>query len=571
MATQTETRVDFDWEPAATRTRSWPLDRDVTVAIGGATLTAVLGFLFMWWAYGSPQPAVFSTPDEAVNRLAAQLVTERGVPAYEPPIEDPENLIHMRFWFSNGEDARPAYPPFVYYAYGLAARVGPIGEWLPLIVASVGLGALAAAGALAAQRRPLLGVFLPFIAFPVGVWISRPWMNFSPFYSLVALTALCVVLWGRTSQFRYLATAAALTGVAGATRPDQLLFVFGGLYLLALAMQPGSWRSITVSLFVSGTGAVLVIALLNWAVVGDPLQSGYEELATETGATEARDRAPGRLTTLAYAIAPFGVSLGAEAWHMLAKYWLLMGTVSLLTALGLAGYAQALRRNERTLLLVALGGLVLLFVLTRLCAGCFGADASFGTDAPFGTVRHSVPRYLGMAYLLFGFATLRLVSGSPRRVATGALVTLALTGMLLFAGNLLAEHFLAAAHSERAARTNRYLPEGTVLYTWVDDKIMWAEDSLTVATVPPDFKLVLPMNLDEAAPSVPPASYDQLIRSIQHSRRQGRPVAVSRLHPAHVEELVSRLRAVDLRVVPVRQLELTWLVWEIERQGSLVE
>lgn len=563
MAVHTEAHTETRPQTASPPARSWPLRRDLTVALVGAAMTGLVAFLGMLWAYGSPQPSVLATPDEATNLLAARLVAERGVPAYLPPIDDPEDLLHIRVWYSNGEDARPAYPPFMYYTYGLAAKLGPIGEWLPFLVSSVGFAALAAAGALAIPRRPLLGVLLPFVAFPVGVWLTRPWMNLAFFYAVIAVAALCLVLWTRNRQYRFFAAAAVVIAVAGAARPDQLLYAYGGLYLLALLIEPRAWPRITATLFASGTAAVVMIAMLNWAVVGDPLQSGYEALSESGESARALDSLPGGLRAALYAIAPWGFDVGADFWRTLAKYWVLMASVSLLSALGMLGYAGLLReRGNRRLLLVALGALVLVFIASRYCAGCFG------TEDPIVSVRHSVPRYMGMAYLLFGFAALLFVSRKPTRFATGAVVVLALSGTLVVASNLRVERSLASSLGEEAAELNHYLPEGTVVYAWSGDKLLWDEDGLVVATMPIGLKTPPLHKMDEPARTAPAASYDRVVRSVRATRAQGRPAAIAGMHTDHFDVLAARLREAGFRLVPVRQLANTSLVWEIPGSAS---
>ena len=550
--------------PAEVRASSrWPLPFDVTAAILGAILAATATFVLVVWAYGSPEREIFTTADEATDRLAAQLVTDTGAPVFQTPIDDPEGLLHIRFWYEEDGDVRPAYPPFAFYAYGLAARLGGIGEWLPLIVPSVGLAALAAAGALTlGGRQAPFGALFPLVLFPVSTWMTRAWMNFALFDAALAGIALCLVLWHRTSRFGFFAAVAALTAVAGATRPDQLLWLYGAVYLVALALERHSWRRITASMFVSGGVAVGVVLVLNWAVGGDPLQSGYEELADATASETSRDLLPGPLRTVAYALAPWGFDIGPNGLWQLAKYWLLMMPIGLLTLLGAVGYVWLLRdavhRQQRELLglLVALGVLTVLFSVSRLCPGCQGADSATAG------IRDSIPRYLALAYMLAGFAALAYMRSHPSRLLRGTLVGLSLFGGLLFFMNLKVERDIAVWLNAETALAERYLPDGTIYYTWYGEKTLGELDGLYAASFPYEFLITRPGGLEEPAPAVPEAAYERLVQSVEASRAQGRPVALSGLHPEHFAEVARRLRADGFRLMPVREIDLTWLVWE---------
>ena len=535
--------------------------RPEAVALAGGLVFAALAAAAMLWTWGgTPQPDVFTNPDETTNRLAAMLVAESGSPVLGQPFEDLEDLVHVRNWYSVDGQAKSAYPPLTYYVYGFGMRAGGGGEWLPVLVAAAGVGAVAAAGALTLARRPLLGVLLPLIAFPFTFWVMRPWHSSGLAYALLALATLAFTLWVRDRRPRYLLATTAFVAFAGATRPDQLLYMFGALYLGALAIDLGTWRRVTVTLMIGGAASLALIALFNWAVVGHPLEAGYQELAKQPFAgSVARDRFPTPLQELTYAIAPVGIPFSGQFAIHLVKNGLLLGPVALLTSAALFGCVRMLRTHRQPLLLLLLIGLVALFVATRYCPNCFGADQAVAN------LGFSNPRYIASVYLLAGFAVLALLASPlrrwPHRAAVGTTLALAFAAAFVLTAHVWVEREVRGDLADDARIASSTLTAGTVVYARSGDLNLWSQPGLVSAHLPPEF----PVDPEASPPSsIPPAAFDRLAASMARAYSWGNPVAVMGIHPDHAAILESHLSPDGLRLARSHTLDFTWLV-EAER------
>ena len=238
---------------------------------------------------------------------------------------------------------------------------------------------------------------------------------------------------------------------------------------------------------------------------------------------------------------------------------MLVGPISLLTALGLAGYAMLARsrRTERALF-IALGALVAAYVASRYCPGCFGAVSSWGS------LERSLLRYLATAYLLFGVAALLLIERRPwrrlERWASPLWVALVLVGGLWLGFSVHVQRGFLAGESAQLQQVRAALPDGAVLYSQQGGWALALDPSIVVAQVPPDFRLDRRASFSDPPPSVPPEAYERLISSIVRAREFGRVVAVRSIHVENAAILDTQLRAQGLRLEELTGLDLTWLV-----------
>ena len=535
----------------------------VAVLAGAAfALLAVAGVL--WPFEGDAQPEAFWNSDETVNRLAAGRIAATGSPALELPFADPADLLHMRFWYSEGDEARPAYPPLAYYLHGAGMKLGPLGPWLPLLPAALSVGALAAVGALTLRRRPWLGALLPLAVFPLTYWLMRPWHSTGLAAAWIAVAALLLVLWSRSHRGAYFLAASGCLAVAGAIRPDQLFYLFGALWFVGLLVDRESWRRITLTLLVAGLGSLFLVALLNWAVVGDPLRSGYQAYAAQPLPLEQsegvlRNRLPFPLQEAAFALAPWGFHFDAGFAGSLLRYWLLLGPIALLTVLGLAGFAMLARsRPSAAGLFFALGAVVAVYVASRYCPGCFGGSARWGS------LEHSLVRYVAVVYLLFGVAALLLIerarSRRVQRWASPLWVGLVLVGGLWLAVNVGVQRQFVADEQAELRAVSAALPEGTVVYMQYGGWALTLDPSLVAARVPPGFAREPGAPTDAPPPVVPAAEYERLVSSILRARAAGHEVAVRAIDPENAAILDTHLGSRGLRLQELPGLHLAWMV-----------
>ncbi|HEY5375949.1 MAG TPA: hypothetical protein VIK01_19855, partial [Polyangiaceae bacterium] len=81
-----------------------------------------LALATLLWMWGS-NPLVFPSPDEAVVRYAAQVISEHGSPVLNVPFPDPEDMAHPRSWVTLGDKVVPTYAPVSLYLFGYLLRL----------------------------------------------------------------------------------------------------------------------------------------------------------------------------------------------------------------------------------------------------------------------------------------------------------------------------------------------------------------------------------------------------------------------------------------------------------------
>ncbi len=295
---------------AFNRTRNGPLPRSrwrKWVLPLWCLLVAGLTVWLLTWIWGSPTPTVFISPDESNNRVGAEIVALTGSPLISLPFEDPEDLVHPRFWVSNGLEAFSPHPPATFYIYGAGLNAGPIGWWLPYATSGLGIAALSGAGVLIAARRPQIGALLPVLALPAAYWILRPWSSFSPYLTSISIALVFAILW-LTNRRSPLAVAYAISlGIAGLIRPDQMVFLIGGSFLITYLIVRQGWRVIAGLHAAAALGTMSVTAIFNWQTSGNPMMTGYQLSARTIELTSLRDTAALPISTVLYAFAPSGL------------------------------------------------------------------------------------------------------------------------------------------------------------------------------------------------------------------------------------------------------------------------
>jgi len=426
------------------------------------------------WVWGL-NPKELASPDEALNRFAAHVLSHHGRPFLSLGFADPEDLAHPRHWVSVADRALPAYAPVAIYGYALLLRLRGLGL---LLIAALPASAAAAFAAGTAKLLPAgrkwLAAPAPMLGFPAVYWLLRPWMNLS-----ILLICLCWVFffwaaWCRSGSLRHFEIAIFGVAVAAAVRPDYAAYLLLTTLLLALAQSPQQWRRALGLVCAAGASAVAVNLFLNWLVTGHPLQAAYQIVA-------ARDEGPGQsggvVGLLRQLLIPMGIPERGMALHFLAKYWLEMGTVAGLTLAQLALVPLLLRKSrlERGLLVLALG-VMLCFMLSHMDRDLNGAAERVGL------VHHSMPRYWSPLYLLAGLPPVLFLGYCRQRgvlIAGAVLVCgLALSG----AYEITAQEKYALGRlrdfADRSASSVRSLerrvPGTAMVYSLAHDKILWS-------------------------------------------------------------------------------------------------
>lgn len=446
-----------------------------------------IGLQAVW---NGPVPRVFISPDESNNKLAAMRVAATGAPILRHPFEDEEDLLHPRLWTAQGSRAFSIHAPLVQYLYGGALALGRAGEWFPYILAGVGIAALSAGGIVIARSRPWAGALLPLLALPVGYWMLRPWMNFSVFLTFASLALLSFSCWARLRKESFLVPLGLFLALAGATRPDQMVYLLTFSFLAALLI---GWRCWRLSAFVhalAGISAAGLSLVLNWLTTGHALQSGYQLAAQLRGPTAARDLAPVPLSILHYALAPTGLPAPEGLAHALDSYWFLMGPVWLLVPMGLGLAALAVPQMSQRARVI---GMLAVLVAAGFWLSRFN-PISYGMDRQTGALQHDFPRYTAMIYLLAGAAILagidRLRGFWPSVFALAAAV-LAVSGALHLYNGEGPDSLVGQAEFRKhmegfAGRLEESLPPQAVLYSLTLDRVLTGNGPL-VASVPLEF------------------------------------------------------------------------------------
>jgi hypothetical protein len=440
--------------------------------ISAAWFVAMFAALIWVWGF---DPKELASPDEALNRFAAHVLSHHGRPFLSLGFADPEDLAHPRHWVSVGDRALPSYAPVAIYGYALLLRL----RWLGLLlIATLPAGAAAAFAAGTAKLLPAgrkwLAAPAPMLGFPAVYWLLRPWMNLS-----ILLICLCWVFffwaaWCRSGSLRHLDIAILGVGVAAAVRPDYAAYLLLTTLLLTVAQSPQQWRRALGLVCAAGASAVAVNLFLNWLVTGHPSQAAYQIVA-------ARDEGPsqsgGVLGLLRQLLIPMGIPERGMALHFLAKYWLEMGSVAGLTLAQLALVPLLLKkpRLERGLLALALG-VMLCFMLSHIDRDLNGAAEHLGL------VHHSMPRYWSPLYLLAALPPVLFLGHCRQRavrVVGGVFVCgLALSGA--YEITMRERYALDSLHdfAERSAASVRSLqrrvPETAMVYSAAHDKILWS-------------------------------------------------------------------------------------------------
>src|SRR6187402_2696164 len=118
------------------------------ILIAVAWFVAVFAVILWVWGLNSK---VLISPDEALNRFAASVISKHWRPFLALPFPDPEDLAHPRHWVSVGDHAIPSYAPVAIYWYALLLRLNMLG-WL--LVAAIPASAAAAFAAGTAKLLP---------------------------------------------------------------------------------------------------------------------------------------------------------------------------------------------------------------------------------------------------------------------------------------------------------------------------------------------------------------------------------------------------------------------------------
>lgn len=424
-------------------------------------------------------PQTFVSPDEAVNRLAAQLTSEHGRPFLPVPFVDEEDLAHPRLWVTLGDHAVPAYAPFAFYVYAALIKLPFVGLWLiPALPASAVAAFTLGTARLLPARRKWLASLSPLLGYPALYWLLRPWMNISLLLVCICWAFLFWVNWRKAEpgkiRTRWLVAACALVGAGAATRPDYAAYLMLTVLLFTLAESKGEWKLVVLSVVGAGAGAVLMNLLLNWVVTGQPLRAAYQIYVSRTPDPDAHPVLPGILNSL---LTPQGLRTPKEIWKFFVKYWLDMRPLGLL-AIGQASLVPLLYaapRRTRLLYLAAIGVLLCLAV-TRL------SDDVWGGKVSTGYVHHSVPRYLTPVYLLASLSPI-LFLGRHRFGVTTAFGTVLACILAVRSGYEVCVHqpdslkFLRkGAEKDRAmiASVMKTVPKRALVYTSTYDKVLWS-------------------------------------------------------------------------------------------------
>lgn len=462
------------WEEALARAiktwvanvRAQPVPLLVGIAWFALTFTATV------WVGGGLNPKVFASPDEALNRFAAGVLSKQGHPFLALPFPDPEDLAHPRHWVTIGDHAAPSYAPVAIYAYATFLWLHGL-RWVSVLPA-LAAGAFALGTAkLLPRGRQWLALPSPLLAFPAIYWLTRPWMNLSVLLICVCWAFYFWASWLRTQRPLYLTLAVSLVGAAAAVRPDYAAYLMMITLLLGLAQASEQWRRVVVLVLAAGSGAVAVNLLLNWLVTGHPTIAAYQIVAARDEGTSA---SAGPLVLLRQLLIPMGIPTHQTALRFLAKYWVKMGPIAglLLGQLALIPLLWKQRRHEAALHVIALC-VIFGFVLSRMDPDLNGAVERVGAS------HHSMPRYWAPVYLLATVPPVLFLSRLKNRwlFLVGALL---LSGLALRSGYQIAKKERSSfirmrAFLDRSTAAveplQRQVPDGAMVYSIGYDKILW--------------------------------------------------------------------------------------------------
>lgn len=447
--------------------------------IEGATAAAwfIATFAAMVWVWGIDTEALAS-PDEALNRLAAAVLSQQGRPFLKLPFVDPEDLAHPRHWVSVGDYAIPSYPPVAIYGYALLLRLGKLGLVLITALPAAAAGAFAAGlTKLLPRDRAWLALPAPLLAFPALYWLMRPWVNLSVLLTCVCWAVFFWAAWRRSGEARQLTCAMLSVGAAAAVRPDYAAYLLLVALILGIAASPTQWKRMLALVVAAGAGAVGLNLLLNWQITGKPLLAAYQIVAARDEGVDATASPGGLFRLLRQLLLQMELPTPAQALAYLARYWLEMGAIAALTLAQLALLAPLRKKSwpVRGLYLLAL--LVMLgFMLSHMDPKLNGANEREGL------MHHSMPRYWSPLFLLAVVPPLAFLGACKRRAVFvgGAALWVAAAGFNayeLFAAerfSLLGLAEFQQESEENVAKLARSVPAHALVYSAGYDKILWA-------------------------------------------------------------------------------------------------
>ena len=310
--------------------------------------------------------------------------------------------------------------------------------------------------------------------------------------------------------------------LAGALRPDQMLYLYALSSLAALMILGRPWLAIVRWHLVSAVAAVLVTAWLNWRVIGDPLMTGYQFAARQTGLDSIRDTVYLPISTVIYAVAPAGFPGFREIALATGQYLFSLGPswLLILAAAGLAPYVAPNTQRRTLYLTVALLAVVILFASTRL------AVARYGLEEPVGGLSHDLPRYTALAYLLLGIVVLlglNSVHRFTRAAATASVILIVALGAVYLhsgdvPGSLKGQVGYREQMQELSDNLSRSIPDDSVLYSRTLDKI-FVSRNFVVGTI------------------ASPSRIDGLADSMLRAKQNGYQPFVAQIPPATVDSL----------------------------------
>jgi hypothetical protein len=452
----------------------------VSAPVALAIVWLVAAFVTLIWAWGL-NPLAFSSPDEAVVRLGARLVSQHGQPFIKLAFPDPEDLAHPRSWLSLGDVAVPVYAPVALYAYGALLRLHRIGL---LLIALLPASALAAIVAGTARLLPLgrrwLAVLVPALGFVSLYWVLRPWINLSPVISCLCWCFFLWTSWRADGKAGLLVAAALCVGMAAAIRPDYAGFLLVAAVLLILADRPEEWKLILLVFVGAGVFAVVPNLVLNRLTTGHALRAVYQIALDRQYGTDlpnGLDNPHGMSAwgVLRVLFAPMGLPTFKVAATEFKKYFIVMSPATLVGLLALVPLLRERKTTSRAIYVVAMLWVVF-FVFTRL------HDDVHGGEESIGVLHHSVPRYLAPVYL---FAVLPPILFLGRCRKRWQFIVGAVLASLVAANSVLAVYFdqpgslrhLRGSQQRSEALLDALgteIPADAMVYSESLDKVLWS-------------------------------------------------------------------------------------------------
>jgi len=438
-----------------------------------AVVWFALVFTAILWVWGLNSKVLIS-PDEALNRFAAGVISKQWRPFLTLPFPDPEDLAHPRHWVSVGERAIPSYAPVAIYCYGLLLRLRLLGLLLvPALPASAAAAFVLGTAKLLPDERKWLSAFAPMLGFPALYWLMRPWMNLSALLICVSWSFFFWASWRTSGKSRDLTIAIFGLGAAAAVRPDYAAYLLLVTLLFGVAASPSQWKRVTILVFSAGASAVALNLFFNWIVTGHPMLAAYQIVAARDEGTSGPG---GPLGLLRQLLVPMGVPKPLMALGFLRKYWVDMGPIAVLSLSQLALVPLLLERPRLVRVLYALGLLVMLcFVLSHMDENLNGASDRLSA------VHHSMPRYWSPVYLLAALPPILFLGYCKKRwvfvtgVVLAGLFTVASgyeigkrEGSSLFKLYEFAERW---AHNVPALSDK--IPSDAMVYSQTYDKVLW--------------------------------------------------------------------------------------------------